>query len=205
VICGVDWVTAHAADIEVANLSLAGPGPDGSCTDGALREAICRSVESGVTYVAAAGNSAVDVSGQVPASYPEVITVSALADFDGLPGGLGKATCTTGRDDTLADFSNYGAGVDLIAPGVCITSTWMGGEYKTTSGTSMASPHVTGAAALYLSDNPGDSPRVVAAALKAAGNLAWSAAGDKDTVKETLLNVDVLIGTITGVAARVTR
>ena len=195
VICGVDWVTAHAADIEVANLSLAGPGPQGSCNDGALREAICRSVESGVTYIAAAGNSAVDVSGQVPGSFPEVITVSALSDFDGLPGGLGKATCEAGRDDTLADFSNYGAGVDLIAPGVCITSTWKGGGYKTTSGTSMASPHVTGAAALYLSDNPGASPAAVAGALKAAGTLAWNAVGDKDKTKETLLNVDALIGT----------
>ena len=106
--------------------------------------------------------------------------MSALSDYDGLPGGLGKATCRAGKDDTLADFSNYGAGVDLIAPGVCITSTWKGGGYNTTSGTSMASPHVTGAAALYLSDHPGASPAAVAAALKAAGNLLWNAAGDPD-------------------------
>ncbi len=202
VICGIDWVTAHAADIEVANLSLAGPGVQGSCNDGALREAICRSVESGVTYVAAAGNSAVDVSGQVPASFPEVITVSALSDYDGRPGGLGKMTCRVGQDDTLADFSNYGAGVDLIAPGVCITSTWKGGGYNTTSGTSMASPHVTGAAALYLSDHPGASPAAVASALKAAGNLLWNAVGDQDRTKETLLNVDGLIGTTMGTGAR---
>ena len=200
VICGVDWVTAHAADIEVANLSLAGPGAQGSCNDGALREAICRSVESGVTYIAAAGNSAVDVSDQVPGSFPEVITVSALSDYDGLPGGLGKSTasCAAGRDDTLADFSNYGTGVDLIAPGVCITSTWKGGGYNTTSGTSMASPHVTGAAALYLSGNPGASPAAVASALKAAGNLVWNVVGDKDEAKETLLNVDALTGTTIG-------
>ena len=204
VICGVDWVTAHAADIEVANLSLAGPGVRGSCNDGALREAICRSVASGVTYIAAAGNAAVDVSGQVPASFPEVITVSALSDYDGLPGGLGlgKAACEAGQDDTLADFSNYGSGVDLIAPGVCITSTWKGGGYKTTSGTSMASPHVTGAAALYLSDHPGASPAAVAGGLKAAGNLLWNAVGDRDKTKETLLNVDALIGTTTGAGAR---
>ena len=202
VICGVDWVTAHAADIEVANLSLAGPGPQGSCNDGALREAICRSVESGVTYIAAAGNSAVDVSGQVPGSFPEVITVSALSDYDGLPGGLGKATCMPGQDDTLADFSNYGAGVDLIAPGVCIKSTWKGGGYNTTSGTSMASPHVTGAAALYLSDHPGASPAAVASALKAAGNLLWNPVGDRDKTKETLLNVDALIGTTVNTGAR---
>ena len=202
VICGIDWVTAHAADIDVANLSLAGPGVQGSCSDGGLREAVCRSVESGVTYIAAAGNSAVDVSGQVPASFPEVITVSALSDYDGRPGGLGKMTCRVGQDDTLADFSNYGAGVDLIAPGVCITSTWKGGGYNTTSGTSMASPHVTGAAALYLSDHPGASPAAVAGALKAAGNFLWNAVGDQDQTKETLLNVDALIGSTIGAGAR---
>jgi len=199
VICGIDWVTAHASEIEVANMSLAGPGTQGSCNDGALREAICKSVESGVTYVVAAGNSSVDVAGQVPASFPEVITVSALADYDGLPGGLDKSsTCRAGTDDTLADFSNYGSGVDLIAPGVCITSTWKGGGYNTISGTSMASPHVTGAAALYLSDHPGASPAAVAAALKAAGNMLWNAVGDRDRTKETLLNVDALIGTTFG-------
>jgi subtilisin family serine protease len=198
VICGVDWVTAHAADIEVANLSLAGSGDSGNCTDGGLRQAICRSVEAGVTYVVAAGNSRVDVSSQVPASFPEVITVSALADFDGLPGGLGKATCRTDRDDTLAAFSNYGTGVDLIAPGVCINSTWKGGGYNVISGTSMASPHVTGAAALYLSDHPGATPAVVAGALKAAGNLLWNATGDPDRAKEALLNVDSLIGSTVG-------
>ena len=203
VICGIDWVTAHASEIEVANMSLAGPGTQGSCDDGALREAICKSVESGVTYVVAAGNSSVDVAGQVPASFPEVITVSALADYDGLPGGVGKVTCEAeGNDDTLASFSNYGAGVDLIAPGVCITSTWKGGGYNTASGTSMASPHVTGAAALYLSDHPGASPATVAAALKAAGNLLWNAAGDRDKRKETLLNVDGLVGTTRSGATR---
>jgi subtilisin len=202
VICGVDWVTAHASEIEVANMSMVGPGTQGSCNDGALREAICKSVESGVTYIVAAGNSTVDVATQVPASFPEVITVSALTDFDGLPGGLGKATCEAGTDDTLASFSNYGAGVDLIAPGVCITSTWKGGGYKTISGTSMASPHVAGAAALYLSDHPGASPAAVAAALKAAGNLLWNAVGDRDKTKETLLNVDALIGTTLGGGTR---
>jgi len=195
VICGVDWVTAHASTIEVANLSLGGPGDPGNCNDGSLREAICRSVESGVTYTVAAGNSAVDVATQVPASFPEVITVSALTDFDGRPGGLGKSTCRAGRDDTIADFSDYGAGVDLIAPGVCITSTWKGGGYNTISGTSMASPHVAGAAALYLSDHHGASPVTVLSALKAAGNVLWNATGDPDKTKETLLNVDRLIGT----------
>ncbi|MCA1845610.1 MAG: S8 family serine peptidase, partial [Actinobacteria bacterium] len=194
VICGVDWVTAHADVIDVANLSLGGPGDPGNCNDGSLREAICKSVASGVTYTVAAGNSAVDVSTQVPASYPEVMTVSALADFDGLPGGRGRSTCRADQDDTLADFSNYGPGVDLMAPGVCITSTWKGGGYNTISGTSMASPHAAGAAALYLSDHPGASPATVVGALKTAGNLLWNALGDKDGTKETLLNVDALLG-----------
>jgi subtilisin family serine protease len=114
-------------------------------------------------------------------------------------------TCRVGQDDTLADFSNYGDGVDLIAPGVCITSTWKGGGYNTTSGTSMASPHVTGAAALYLSDHPGASPAAVASALKAAGNLLWNTAGDRDGTKETLLNVDALIGTTLGAGSREAR
>ncbi len=205
VICGIDWVTVHASTIEVANMSLGGAGSAGSCTDGGLREAICRSVTSGVPYTVAAGNSGIDVAGYVPAAFPEVITVSALADFNGLPGGGAGSTCRGDQDDTLADFSNYGAGVDLIAPGVCITSTWKGGGYNTTSGTSMASPHVTGAAALYLSDHPGASPAAVAGALKAAGNLLWNAAGDRDTTKETLLNVDALIGTTLGAGSRSAR
>jgi subtilisin family serine protease len=155
-------------------------------------------VTSGVTYAVAAGNSAVNVANYVPAAFPEVITVSALADFNGLPGGGAAATCRADQDDTLADFSNYGAGVDLIAPGVCIYSTWMGGGYNTISGTSMASPHVAGAAALYRSDHPGAKPADVAAALKSAGNPGWSTTGDPDGIHETLLNVDALVGTTIG-------
>jgi subtilisin len=106
------------------------------------------------------------------------------------PGGGGAATCRADVDDTLADFSNYGADVDIIAPGVCILSTWKGGGYNTISGTSMASPHVAGAAALYKASNPGASPAQVKAALQNAGTLDWNNAGDPDGVKEKLLNVD---------------
>jgi subtilisin len=81
-------------------------------------------VAAGVTYTVAAGNSADDAANHVPVAYDEVITVSALADFDGQPGGLGAPTCRADEDDTLADFSNFGADVDLIAPGVCIFSTY---------------------------------------------------------------------------------
>jgi subtilisin family serine protease len=194
VICGVDWVTANSGMIEVANMSLGGTGtePAGSgCTTGdPLHDAICRSVAAGVTYTVAAGNSADNAANHVPAAYDEVITVSALADFDGQPGGLAAPTCRTDRDDTLADFSNFGADVDLIAPGVCILSTYKRGGSATLSGTSMASPHAGGAAALYKSTNPGATPAQVKTALQNAGNLNWNDADDPDPTKERLLNVD---------------
>jgi subtilisin family serine protease len=190
IICGIDWVTARAATIKVANMSLGGTGTDSACNDGGMHQAICNSVNAGITYAVAAGNESDDAKNHVPAAYDQVITVSALADFDGLPGGLGSPTCRADVDDTLADFSNFGADVDIMAPGVCILSTWKGGGYNTISGTSMATPHVTGAAALYLSTHPGSSPAAVKSALQAAGNLNWNNTGDPDGIKETLLNVD---------------
>lgn len=189
VICGVDWVTANRDIIEVANMSLGGGGSDTGCDDGGLHQAICRSVAAGVTYAVAAGNSSDDAANHVPAAYDEVITVSALADFDGKAGGLGSPTCRTDVDDTFADFSNFGADVDLIAPGVCINSTWKGGGYKTISGTSMASPHVAGAAALYKAGNPAATPQQVKEALLLAGNLDWNNVDDRDPIKEPLLDV----------------
>jgi subtilisin len=194
VICGVDWVTARSDVIEVANMSLGGSGTEPSgrgCTTGdAFHDAICRSVAAGVTYTVAAGNETDDAANHVPAAYDEVITISALADFDGKPGGLGSPTCRQDVDDTLADFSNFGADVDLIAPGVCILSTYKRGGYATFSGTSMASPHAGGAAALYKSTHPAASPAAVKRALQAAGNLGWNSADDPDGVKEPLVNVD---------------
>ncbi len=194
VMCGVDWVTANASTIEVANMSLGGsgtkPSSGSACsTNDAYHDAICRSVEKGVAYVVAAGNSATDAASSVPAAYDEVITVSALADFDGLAGGLAAATCRTDADDTFASFSDYGTAVDLIAPGVCINSTWLGGSYKTISGTSMAAPHVAGAAALYLSTHAGATPATVQASLQNAGVGDWSGEDDPDGVKEPLLNI----------------
>jgi subtilisin family serine protease len=193
IVCGIDYVTAHADEIEVANMSLGGGGSDdGSCgnsNNDAMHRAICGSVAAGVTYVVAAGNETDDAANHVPAAYDEVITVSALADFNGLPGGGAPSTCRSDVDDTFASFSNYGADVDLIAPGVCIESTWMLGGYNTISGTSMASPHVAGGAALYKATHPSASPAQVKSALQAAGSTDWNNADDPDGIKEKLLDV----------------
>ena len=195
IICGIDWVTANAGTIEVANMSLGGTsffGAFSGCNSSfdPMHPAICRSVQAGVTYAVAAGNSFADANTFVPATYSQVITVSALADFNGQPGGGAPATCRADEDDTFANFSNFGADIDIIAPGVCILSTYLGGSYNTFSGTSMASPHVAGAAALYKANNPGASPATVKAALQNAGNLNWNDADDPDPTKERLLNVD---------------
>ena len=194
IICGIDWVTARASTIEVANMSLGGQsffGAFSGCSSSfdPMHPAICRSVQASVTYAVAAGNSTSDANFFVPATYSEVITVSALADFNGQPGGGAASTCRADQDDSFADFSNFGADVDLIAPGVCITSTSNTGGLATFSGTSMASPHVAGAAALYKSTHPTATPAQVKSALQAAGNLNWNNGDDGDSTKERLLNV----------------
>ena len=179
IICGLDYVARNAATIKVANLSLGGGGTDdGACgtinTD-ALHRAICSTVAAGVTVVVAAGNSGANLAGFVPAAYGETIAVSALADYNGLPGGGGPPTCGNyGADDTFASFSNYAVdAVDRVhliaAPGVCIGSTWLNGGFATISGTSMASPHVAGAAVAYLAARPGTTPLAVRSALQNAG------------------------------------
>lgn len=200
IVAGIDWVTAHAALIDVANMSLGC-----ECQSDALDQAITTSVAAGVVYTVAAGNSARDAGNTTPAHHPDVITVSALADFDGEPGALGSPTCSSDEDDTLANFSNYGAVIDLAAPGVCIHSTWKGGGYATISGTSMAAPHVAGAAAIIASRSKPQSKAGVTAvrdALVAAGNLNWSdvmpgtctrrgcsPAGSPDSIQEPLIDV----------------
>src|SRR3954453_2899401 len=161
VICGIDWVRANATgdNIKVANMSLGGGGSnDNNCGNSnadALHKAICAATNAGVTFSVAAGNSGTNEATSTPAAYPEVLTVSALPDSDGAPGaGGGAPTCRTGEaDDSYASFSNDAVSSTemnhtIAAPGVCIYSTWMGGGYDTISGTSMATPHTTGAVAL---------------------------------------------------------
>ena len=169
IIAGIDWVAANAVTIEVANMSLGC-----ECKSTAQDEAISGAVAEGVTFVVAAGNSAKDASTFNPANHPDVVTVSALADFNGQPGGLGAATCREDVDDTLANFSNFGPLVEIAAPGVCITSTWLNGGYNTISGTSMASPHVAGAAALLMSGESLMTPSQVRAELVEADNHDWT-------------------------------
>ena len=203
-VCGLDWIAAQRDPIdptrplfESVNMSVAKTGKDdGNCgftNKDVIHKAICRLVASGVTVVAAAGNNSFNAANLKPASYDEVITVSALADSDGKPGGVGGSGCYSwggyDRDDTFADFSNYGRDVDLIAPGKCILSTLPGNRYGSISGTSMAAPLVTGAAALYKASRPLATPAQVRLALRAAGTLDWNTASDPDSVHEPLLDV----------------
>ena len=184
VICGLNWVAenASALNIKVVNMSLGGEGTDdGSCgtTDkDAFHAAVCRVTAAGVTVVVAAGNSKEDMAKSVPASYDEVLAVSAMADFDGKPGGLfsGTASCTTkDKDDVAAEFSDFAvpgtpdADHMIAAPGVCITSTWNDGKFKSISGTSMASPHVAGLVARCIDAGPcaGKTPAQIIAKLRA--------------------------------------
>ena len=191
IIAGIDWVVERG-DIEVINMSLGGQGQSN-----AYRDAIDSAVASGVVVVVSAGNDNASANNYSPAFVPSAITVSALADFDGNPGGTGAPTCGSDQDDTLADFSNWGSAIDIAAPGVCILSTVPveAGGYGLLSGTSMAAPHVAGAAGLLASgDAPANAADVQAIrdTLIAYGNYNWTD-DSGDGVKEALLDVGAFI------------
>ena len=200
-LCGIDYVAAHSGEIDVANLSLNGVQTSGdSCNDGALRQAVCELVGRGVAVVAAAGNGGNDASSIIPARYPEVIAVSALDDRDGTP-----------ADDAFALASNWGAPVDVIAPGVLIRSTVPGGT-RLSSGTSAAAAHVSAVVAMARRVNPALSPAGARALLLRSGECPDGTAagadtacagqgtwlGDHDPVAEPLLDASLAAASAVG-------
>jgi len=170
VIAGIDWVTGdhQAGQPAVANMSL------GGSANTAVDTAVQNSIADGVTYGVAAGNGnwfgfAQNACNSSPARVAQALTVGA-----------------TDRTDTKASWSNYGSCLDLFAPGVSITSSWATSDTATNtiSGTSMATPHVVGVAALYLQSNTSASPATVASALSAnATNGVVKSAGNNSPNK----------------------
>jgi subtilisin family serine protease len=170
VIAGVDWVTANRIAPAVANMSLGGGASD------ALDDAVRGSIAAGVTYAVAAGNSNRDACDYSPARVAEALTAGA-----------------TTNDDVRSSFSNFGDCLDVFAPGSSITSAWLSSDAasNTISGTSMASPHVAGAAALYLHQNPEATPAQVAEVIVGAatpGKVASAGAGSPNRLLFTLFN-----------------
>jgi subtilisin family serine protease len=143
---GIEYAIDHSDEIDVMNISIENP------FSSILNASIARAAEKGIVVVAASGNDAKDASNITPANSPDVISVSGLADSDGKCGGLGPIT-TYGKDDTLADFSNFGEVIDIASPAVDILTTYNNSDYSVDSGTSFAAPHVSGAAALMKSEN----------------------------------------------------
>nr|WSW66071.1 S8 family peptidase [Streptomyces sp. NBC_00995] len=155
VVAGIDWVTENHQGPSVANMSLGGGA------DEALDAAVQKAIASGVTFAVAAGNESSDAGGGSPSRVPEAITVASST-----------------VDDEQSSFSNYGSVVDIYAPGSDITSSWNDSDdaSNTISGTSMATPHVVGAAAVYLAGHPDATPAEVAKAL--AGGATPDAIGN---------------------------
>jgi subtilisin len=211
-VCAFDWLAANANQVRVASASVSlwadapltttdcSPVVDDSGVE-TVRAAVCRATAAGVTIVTSASNESEVVTQNYPAAFDEVITVSALADYDGVPGSAGSppAGCPNSggdTDDWMADFSNHGPRIDMIAPGTCYPSTSAHAGYGWYGGTSGAAPHVAGAAALFVAANPAATPAEVRAHLLARGSLEWEGASDLEylitntgVVQEPLVNV----------------
>jgi len=228
-ICGLDWVAQNADIIDVANMSLGAqagqvvmdvveqcesaiteaPAPyvqPSSLLRDELHEAVCRVTDAGVVLFAAAGNGWGDAATIVPGGYPEVVTVSSFADFDGKPGGLAVDTdpdpdintvsaCPQfgGLDDAFFSHLNgapsFGYGsfggpvVDVAAPGVCVLST-LPGTLASLTGTSMATPHATGAFGRFLADE-GLLDTTLSAGVQAAMFLSRAEEPDPDVFRDS--------------------
>jgi subtilisin len=189
---GLDYINQNPNQVDVAVLSLGC-----ECESGALDIAISNSIKAGITIVVAAGNEGKNAGTFTPANNPDVISVSAIADTDGKCGGNGPSS-PYGGDDMLASFSNFGDVVDISAPGVDIYSTFKSNSYTKLTGTSMAAPHVAGAAALYISSHPEASPKDVKNYLVNAGTTLSDLCdnnghgyftGDRDGSHEPLLYI----------------
>ena len=174
ILAGLEYVLDHP-EIRVVNMSLGGPA--GSSLDDDLDEAIKRLEDTGVVVAIAAGNESQNTRNVVPAGLDRGIVVSA---YDAESG-----------DNGWAWFSNFGDAVDIAAPGVGIVSTWPGGDFATLDGTSMATPHVAGAAAVYLAINPGKGPAQVRnAMIDSAENGLTGQGGDHP---EGMLDLTALV------------
>lgn len=176
IVAGLEYVLEHP-DICVVNMSLGGPAGSGQDP---MEGAIQRLEDAGVVVVIAAGNSADDTERYSPAGLDLGVVVSA---YD-----------AAGGDNGFAGFSNYGDAVDIAAPGVAILSTWPGGGFAELDGTSMATPAVAGAAAVYKSLKPNARVDVVRGDLVATGEDDYAGqTGGNGKHPEPLLDVGALI------------
>lgn len=167
VLAGINWINENSSGPTIVNMSLTGGGSY------ALDAAVKRSIDSGITYIFAAGNSNADACNYSPGRVGEGITVGASTYLD-----------------SRASYSNYGNCVDTFAPGSSIRSAWIGSNTmeRTISGSSMAAPHVTGAAAIYLQDNPDATPQEIEAYI--LDETTKSVITESNSVNNHLLYID---------------
>jgi hypothetical protein len=210
VLCALDWIASkrdprhrdkpffEGATMSFSVIMSGGAPSSRPCREAPrdiIHKAVCRIVREGTILVAAAGNYGDPAKLRAPAAYPEVITVSAMADFDGKRGGRGRQSqaCLAGsaieHDDSFTSFSSYGSAVDLIAPGKCIWVAYKGGTYARVAGTSFSTPIVLAAALRYKQRYQGAKPDQVRMALIRAGRKDWLTGTDPDSRHEPRVDV----------------